>query len=108
MCGADLYVQNSTFETFGLSALEALANGCDILISKRMGICEVIDGLETCDIICDVTDTEEIYDKMVGLLDKGNAKRLIKTIRWELVGKEFVSDWFYKEFRSQIKNNYEY
>ncbi len=73
---AALFVQNSCFETFGLAPMEALVNGCSVLMSKETGALELFRGLEDGDIINNWYDEEEIAYKMEKLLEKGNAARL--------------------------------
>ena len=71
-----LYIQNSVFETFGLSVLEALSCGNDILISERCGCLEVLGGLGEGDLIEEPDDPKEIAAKIAGLLDKHNNPRI--------------------------------
>jgi glycosyltransferase involved in cell wall biosynthesis len=73
---ASLFVQNSCFETFGLAPMEALVNGCSVLLSKEIGAIELFRGLEDGDIIDNWYDDAEIAIKIEGLLKKGNASRL--------------------------------
>ena len=51
MCESDLYIQNSYFETFGLSIMEALECQCDLLISKNVGALSVLENISDNDII---------------------------------------------------------
>lgn len=64
MCEANLYIQNSYFETFGLAVAEALECGCNILISKNMGILSILENVNDKDIINNVEDIEEIINKI--------------------------------------------
>jgi hypothetical protein len=73
---ASLFVQNSCFETFGLAPMEALVNGCSVLMSGEVGAIELFRGLEDGDIINNWYDNAEIALKIEGLLEKGNASRL--------------------------------
>ena len=73
---ASLFVQNSCFETFGLAPMEALVNGCSVLMSKETGAIELFGGLEDGDIIDNWYDDSEIALKIEGLLRKSNAARL--------------------------------
>ncbi len=75
---AALFVQNSCFETFGLAPMEALMNGCSVLMSKEIGALELFNRVEDGDIIRNFYDASEIAAKMERLLKKGNASRLIK------------------------------
>lgn len=73
---ASLFVQNSCFETFGLAPMEALVNGCSVLMSRETGAIELFGGLEDGDIIDNWYDDAEIALKIEALLKKGNAARL--------------------------------
>ncbi|MBR0492080.1 MAG: glycosyltransferase family 4 protein [Clostridia bacterium] len=64
MCESDLYIQNSYFETFGLSIVEALECGCDILISKNIGALSILENIDKNDIIADNNDNEELLTKI--------------------------------------------
>ncbi len=75
---AALFVQNSCFETFGLAPMEALMNGCPVLLSKEIGALELFNRVEEGDIIRNFYDASEIAAKMERLLKKGNASRLIR------------------------------
>ena len=59
-----LYIQNSSFETFGLAPVEALLCGANILISNNIG-CRDILPLKESDIILNVNDIEEIARKIL-------------------------------------------
>ncbi|PFM36016.1 glycosyltransferase family 4 protein [Bacillus cereus] len=78
---AQLYIQNSEFETFGLATVEALISGCNLLISKNVGAKAIINGLETNDVINDVNDIKEISKKIICNLVNDNNDRLINSIK---------------------------
>lgn len=61
---AKLFIQNSYFETFGISILEAITEGCNILISKKCGISEVIGNRKEDYLICDTDSLEKIAAKI--------------------------------------------
>jgi glycosyltransferase involved in cell wall biosynthesis len=73
---ASLFVQNSCFETFGLAPMEALMNGCNILVSQEIGALELFGGVEDGDVIKNWYDEREIAAKIDRLMEKGNAFRL--------------------------------
>ena len=80
-----LYVQNSCFETFGLSPLEALSCGASLLLSKEVGALEVFTRVEEGDLIEDTQDVAEIAGKIRTLLQQGNYDRLLSSIDTESV-----------------------
>lgn len=84
-----LYVQNSTFETFGLAIIEALAAGADVLMSANVGCIDLFNTIQDSDIIYDVNDIDEISKKIVWQLENGNNERL-----WNGMDKEMVSTKF--------------
>ena len=75
-----LFVQNSSFETFGLAPLEALACGCDVLMSDKVGATELFRELTEQDLIYDCLDPNEIAKKIWNLLQNGNNERLVQCI----------------------------
>ena len=62
---ADLYVMTSVSEPFGLTALESLANGTPILVSKQSGVSEVL----THALKSDFWDIDDMADKIVNVLE---------------------------------------
>lgn len=77
---AQLYIQNSEFETFGLATLEALICGCNLLVSKNIGATSIINSLEDNDLINDINSVEEISNKIVCNLLNNNNHKLIESI----------------------------
>src|SRR3989338_3304450 len=61
---ADLYVMPSISEPFGLTALEALANGSPILVSKQSGVSEVL----THALKSDFWDIDDMADKILNVV----------------------------------------
>ena len=80
---AALFVQNSSFETFGLAPLEALVRQCPILCSRNVGALEVLKDLRGEDVINDCDDIEEIAEKIRYNMEYSNAERLLAGIDWE-------------------------
>lgn len=88
---SDLYIQNSYFETFGLSVIEAIQQGCDILVSKNIGAIDVINNITQNEIIDDNKDTEEISKKIekkykdknnnLGLKEEYSTKNSVKRLK---------------------------
>lgn len=77
---AQIYIQNSTFETFGLAPIEAVLCGSDLLISNNVGAKSIIEGLKGNDIIYDNGDVSEIINKIISLLNEGNNNRVLNLI----------------------------
>ncbi len=78
-----LFIQNSCFETFGLAPIEALACGCDLLLSDRIGARFVLKGLQDEDLIHDYSNADEIAEKIQNRLQCGNHERLQSSIHKE-------------------------
>ena len=81
---AALFVQNSSFETFGLAPVEAILVGCSTLCSKEIGALDIINNVLPEDIIEKYSDPKEIAKKIKYLLENPNAKRLRAGIETEL------------------------
>ncbi|QPC47648.1 glycosyltransferase family 4 protein [Mangrovibacillus cuniculi] len=100
---AKLFVQNSKFETFGLASIEALINGCDLLLSNETGAKSIISGLETSDIIYNTLDVAEISSKIKSVLIKSNNKKLLNSIDHE----ETSVESSVKRIKAILYNRYE-
>ncbi len=61
---ADVYVMPSVSEPFGITPLEAMANGTPTVISKQSGVSEILKNTLT----VDFWDIEEMTNKIVALL----------------------------------------
>ncbi len=61
---ADLFILPSVSEPFGITPLEALANGAPVLVSKQSGVAEVL----THALKVDFWDLEEMANKIVSVL----------------------------------------
>lgn len=70
MSESSLYIQNSLFETFGLAIAEALNCGCKLLISKNVGIIDVLNNINSNEIINNPNDIEEISKKILIVSDQ--------------------------------------
>lgn len=89
---AKLFVQNSSFETFGLAPIEALINGCDLLMSQETGAKSIISTLEPDDLICNNQDIFEVSKKIELLLVSTNNKRLVKGMDREKTSINFAAN----------------
>lgn len=70
---ADLYVMPSVSEPFGLTALEALANGTPILVSKQSGVSEVLTHV----LKSDFWDIDDMADKIVNVMQSKGLKETL-------------------------------
>lgn len=75
MSQSNLYIQNSYFETFGLSIAEAVNCGCDILISQNIGIKDLFKNIDENDIIFDNNNVTEIKQKILSKMK--NSKEIV-------------------------------
>jgi glycogen synthase len=87
---ADLYVMPSISEPFGLTALEALANGTPILVSRQSGVSEVI----THALKSDFWDVDDMTDKIVNVVSSPGLKHTlgelgakdVESVTWDKAG----------------------
>lgn len=87
-----LYIQNSTFETFGLALIEALFSNCNLLVSSRVGAIGVIKTITDADLIFDQGNIEEISSKIEKIINSGNAKRLYNGVLEDEIGLERAAE----------------
>lgn len=71
-----LYIQNSSFETFGLAVIEAFIGGCNLLVSDNVGALSMFTTCNDNDVIFDTNDVSEIAAKLYNILLNSNAERL--------------------------------
>ena len=74
---ADLFLLTSEKESFGLSALEAMASSVPIISSNAGGLPELIENGKS-GFTCDIGDTEDMYQKSLLLLDEKKSKEFKK------------------------------
>jgi N-acetyl-alpha-D-glucosaminyl L-malate synthase BshA len=67
LAGADLFLLPSASESFGLSALEALASGVPVIGTNAGGIPEVVRDGET-GVLCDVGDVDGMASAAIDIL----------------------------------------
>ena len=91
---ADVYVMPSVAEPYGITALEAIASGTPIILSKNAGVAEEI---KHCFKV-DFWDTREMADKILGILDysvlgecmRKNSYKEIKNFGWDKVAEQTI------------------
>jgi len=83
LAGADVFLLPSTSESFGLSALEALASGVPVVGSRAGGLPEVVRDGET-GFLCTVGDIEEMAEATLQILRDRR--------RWETMSALAASD----------------
>lgn len=92
---ADVYVMPSVSEPFGITALEAIASGTPVIVSKNAGVAEKI-------IHCfkvDFWDTHEMANKIIGLLRypvlkecmRKNSYKEINNFGWDRVADQTIA-----------------
>lgn len=89
---SDIFVMNSTFETFGLSYIEALSRGLPVIYTKGQGIYGYFDegyigyGVEKNEGI------EEYVDDIISNYEtmSMNAISIIDDFRWEIIGGKYI------------------
>jgi len=92
---ADIYVMPSVAEPFGITALEAIASGTPVIVSKNSGVAEKI-------MHCfkvDYWDTHEIANKIICMLDypvlgecmRRNSFRELKDFGWDRVAEQTIA-----------------
>lgn len=79
-----LFIQNSLFDTFNLSVIEAIFSGCSLLASSKVGAVGAIDSLEAGDQIYNTYDIDEIAEKIKLRLSCPNNLRLRRGITDEI------------------------
>lgn len=67
---ADVYVLPSVSEPFGITPLEAIANGTPALVSKQSGVSEVLKNV----LKTDFWDTDDMADKILAVLNYSSLK----------------------------------
>jgi mannosylfructose-phosphate synthase len=101
---ARLFVLPSTFEPFGMTALEAMACGTPSIVSKFAGVSEFLSDHKDC-IIADPTDREEFASAIIELLNNKRlatriAKKGLKHVResfsWNAIAEKHIQ--FYERF----------
>lgn len=101
---ADLFVMPSVSEPFGITALESLAHGTPVLVSKQSGVSETI----THALKVDFWDTEEMANEILAVLDHkslqacliDNGSREVTKMSWEEAARKCI------EIYNQLTENW--
>lgn len=80
LMASNLFIANSSFDTFNLSVLDAIGFGCNVLFSRFVGSKDIIPGKNNDDIINNPEDIREIKDKIEKVLGSPNNSRLYNSI----------------------------
>lgn len=91
---SDIYIQDSTFDTFNLSAIEALMCGCSLLLSKNIGALGIFENISSRNIIYSVKDAEEISEKIWNIYICPNYSELKQAIKYQLIDTQMVAERF--------------
>lgn len=91
-----IYIQNSYYETFGMTVLEAIACGANIILSEKIGV--AIPNSQ--DFQVNPDDIYGIKDKIEQLLEKIEEEYkqnltidLIENLSWENTAKKYIKLW---------------
>jgi glycosyltransferase involved in cell wall biosynthesis len=76
MTSSFLFIQNSAFDSFSLSVIEAILCGCNLLLSNNVGTLDVLCSAGDDDIIFDTSDAREIAAKIKHILHTPNVAAL--------------------------------
>lgn len=87
MSQSELFVLNSTLESFGLTVFDALQCGCSVLVSNAAGALDILNVTEH-DVIYDPMDKDEIAEKIEYLLQHPNNERLMKKLDFDKISYE--------------------
>lgn len=81
---SELFVLNSTFESFGLTVFDALQCGCSVLVSNIAGALDILNTTQH-DVIYNPMDEDEVAEKIDYLLQNPNNSRLVKGLDFEKI-----------------------
>lgn len=105
MAESNLYIQNSKFETFGLAIIEALANGCSLLVSNKIGALGILETME-CDVISNEDDVLEIASKIQYILKNNNNERIMKSIDKEKTSINIRAKELVNKIKTEVLSSY--
>jgi UDP-glucose:(heptosyl)LPS alpha-1,3-glucosyltransferase len=92
---ADAFILPAHYEEFGLTALESLASGCPVLISRRSGAAELISQGANGFVFDDLSDPGELLSFISraaeGSLDRGACRLSAEPYTWDRHAREVAS-----------------
>ncbi len=89
---SSIYIQNSSFESFGLAPIEALCTGCNLLVSNNVGAISILNTIKEEDIIKNYKNPDEIAKKIINIFNNPNNNRLLSGINKRETSCEYASD----------------
>lgn len=103
---AFIYIQNSSFEPFGLAPIEALCSGCNLLVSKNVGAISILNRIQENDIIQNCCDPNEIAQKVLKIHVNENHERLLRGIDREKASCKYASSRLMEIIRDTAKEKF--
>ena len=87
----DLYIQNSFYESFGLGVCEAICMECKVLISKNIGMIDVLKDFDENVIIQDNQSIDEIQKKIIWAMNNEQVCKLnFDENMWEISSRKII------------------
>jgi len=99
LAGADLFLLPSSSESFGLSALEALASGVPVIGTNAGGIPEVVRDGET-GVLCDVGDVDGMAAAAIDILSNRDRWHAMSTLGTSDARERFSLDAVVAEYEA--------
>ena len=101
---ADVYVMPSVSEPFGITPLEAIANGTPVLVSKQSGVSEVLSNV----LKTDFWDIDDMADKILAVLKyksltsdlRNESGKELPNINWDEAARKTID--IYKQLTSDM------
>lgn len=95
---ADVYVMPSVSEPFGITPLEAIANGAPVLVSKQSGVSEVLSNV----LKTDFWDIDDMADKILAVLKyksltselKKESGKELPNINWDKAAERCIGIYY--------------